>query len=126
MAVFKPKVQRGINTDLEVLAGDQYRDTRTLGQQIATYLLGLRGAKFGFLLLGALAFLQPGMPDIISLLGFFYVCVVFSKDTPNPVCLPLKLPISCWIDPRDQITLKTTSRDKGKGTTYNIPKPEAR
>src|SRR3546814_5797947 len=69
MAVFKPKVQRGINTDLEVLAGDQYRDTRTLGQQIATYLFGLRGAKFGFLMLGALAFLQPGMADLISLLG---------------------------------------------------------
>src|SRR3546814_2228722 len=90
MAVFKPKVQRGINTDLEVLAGDQYRDTRTLGQQIATYLFGLRGAKFGFLMLGALAFLQPGMADLISLLGLFYFCVVFSKDKRNPVCLPLK------------------------------------
>src|SRR3546814_19707207 len=66
----------------------------------------------------SLAFLQPGMADLISLLGWFYSCVVFSKDKRNPVCLPLKLPMTSGIVDPNQIDLKTRRPDKAKGIKY--------
>src|SRR3546814_3187656 len=59
------------------------------------------------------------LADLISLLGLFYFCVVFSKDKRNPVCLPLKLPMTSGIVDPNQIDLKTRRPDKAKASSIS-------